>query len=50
MQYQKGTEILEKNEPQIHVPSEKGQTQKTTYGMTPFIVNACKYQIYRARK
>lgn len=42
MQSQKGTEILEKDETQIHVPSEKGQTQKTTYGMTPFIVNVCK--------
>lgn len=28
MPHQKGTEILEKNEPQIHVPSEKGQRQK----------------------
>lgn len=31
MPHQKGTEILEKNEPQIHVPSEKGQRQSLVW-------------------
>lgn len=40
MRHQKGTEISEKNKPQI--ASEKGQTQKSTYCMTPSVLNVHK--------